>query len=64
MAAGKKDLGTIKLGLFGNICPKTVSNFLAFSEGNVNGLGYAGSPIHRIIPKFMIQGKTLLGKES
>ena len=53
----------IKLGLFGENTPKTVENFfelctrddLKSQQGNIK-LSYKGSPFHRIIPNFMIQG--------
>ena len=53
----------ILLGLFGENTPKTVENFfdlctrddLTNEAGNVK-LTFKGSPFHRIIPNFMIQG--------
>ncbi|KAI4489664.1 hypothetical protein M0802_010923 [Mischocyttarus mexicanus] len=48
--------GRIVLGLFGEVAPKTVKNFLTISTTGINGKTYTGTPIHRIIKKFMIQG--------
>jgi len=45
------DLGTIKLELFGDLVPRTVTNFATLA-----GKGfYDGIVFHRVIPRFMVQ---------
>mmetsp|Transcript_89366 Transcript_89366/g.204299 ORF Transcript_89366/g.204299 Transcript_89366/m.204299 type:complete len:204 (+) Transcript_89366:34-645(+) len=62
VSIGGEPAGRVVLGLFGDVVPKTVQNFWHLAKGD-KGTGssgkplhYKGSPFHRIIPNFMIQG--------
>ncbi len=54
---GDESAGTIEIELFADQVPKTAENFRVLCSGEQgDDLSYAGSPFHRIIPGFMVQG--------
>jgi len=52
---GKERQGNIVIGLFGDVVPLTVKNFVELSKKTAPE-GYANSKFHRVIRDFMIQG--------
>merc|ERR1712156_941498 len=58
-----ENAGRIVFGLFGDVVPRTVENFVALADGTAgkshisdHELDFWGSSFHRIIPGFMAQG--------
>lgn len=61
VSADGQPLGRIVMGLYGDVVPKTAANFYHLCVGDKTGstgnaLTYKGSPLHRVIPGFMLQG--------
>jgi len=52
---GGAPAGTIEIGLFGEVVPRTVKNFYTLAQ-RTQPEGYQGSGFHRVIKNFMLQG--------
>jgi cyclophilin family peptidyl-prolyl cis-trans isomerase len=55
--------GRVVIGLFGDICPMTVTNFVQLAKGfkrDNRKYSYKNSPIHRIVKDFVIQTGDIL----
>ena len=61
---GDRPVGTVQIGLFGDIAPRTVNNFVRLATDGATFEGhygrYQGSIIHRVIRNFMIQGMPVI----
>ncbi|KAB1985978.1 peptidylprolyl isomerase [Streptomyces triticiradicis] len=55
VTADGQPLGRIEFKLFDDVVPDTAKNFRELATGQ-HGFGYEGSPFHRVIPGFMLQG--------
>ncbi|MCX4885591.1 MULTISPECIES: peptidylprolyl isomerase [unclassified Streptomyces] len=55
VSANGEDLGRIVFKLYDDVVPTTARNFRELATGQ-HGFGYKGSPFHRVIPEFMLQG--------
>jgi peptidylprolyl isomerase len=55
---GEQAPSKIVIGVFGKTVPETAKNFMTICRGNDKNkaLTYSGSPFHRVIPGFMLQG--------
>lgn len=56
VSIGGAPAGTIEAELFADVVPLTAENFRVLCTAGAGEDRYAGSPFHRIIPGFMIQG--------
>lgn len=59
--------GRIKMELFKDVVPKTAENFRQFCTGEfhkgAHPVGYKGTPFHRVIREFMLQGGDFLKQD-
>jgi len=65
ISIGGQNAGIVTIELFGKVVPRTAQNFYQLCDANAQPAqgtdatlsgSFVGSPFHRIIPRFMIQG--------
>ncbi|XP_067933301.1 uncharacterized protein [Watersipora subatra] len=64
--SGETQEASIEVALFGDVAPMTVMNFLGLCRGYKKKgqfLHYVGTPVHRIVPDFVIQMGDVLKKD-
>lgn len=63
-AQGKKLLGRVEIELFNDLVPKSAENFSALCTGypeDSKRLHYQGTPMHRVVEGFIVQGGDVSG---
>ncbi|XP_050438628.1 uncharacterized protein LOC126844458 [Adelges cooleyi] len=58
-----QQLGRIEIGLFGELAPKTVANFVALLTVGVHGRTYAGTRFHRVLKRLVVQGGDVVNND-
>jgi len=58
LTIGNDEVGRVYIGMFGDVVPRTVENFVTICDKGINGTNYrySGNLFHRVISNFMIQG--------
>eukprot|EP00760_Papus_ankaliazontas_P008437 PhM_4_TR13817/c0_g1_i1/m.18944/K05864/PPID, CYPD; peptidyl-prolyl isomerase D len=56
-------IGRIVVELFTSQLPRTCENFAALCRGTHAGMTYAGTPIHRVVRGFIVQGGDITNKD-
>ena len=56
LTIGAGEARRVVYGLYGDDAPRTAENFAALCASRSPALGYRSSRLHRVIPRFMVQG--------